>query len=49
VKTGTSEAGYTQVTFLENMLPAVKIVTKGTYFLISEKINPSVIGVKQGI
>lgn len=37
VKTGASEAGYTQVTFLENMLPAVKIVIKGTYFLVSEK------------
>ena len=37
VKTGASEAGYTQVTFLENMPLAVKIVTKGTYYLISEK------------
>lgn len=37
VKTGASEARYTQATFLENMPPAVKIVTKGTYYLISEK------------
>lgn len=36
VKTGISEAGYTQVTFLESIPPTVKIVTKGTYFLISE-------------
>lgn len=37
VKTGVSEAGYTQVSFLENFPSAAKIVTKGTYFLISEK------------
>lgn len=37
VRTGVSEAGYTQVSFLGNLPPAAKIVTKGTYFLISEK------------
>ncbi len=37
VKTGASEAGYTQVSFLENFPPSAKVVTKGTYFLVSEK------------
>ena len=37
VKTGISEAGYTQVNFLENFPPSAKVVTKGTYFLVSEK------------
>ncbi|MCL6103850.1 MAG: efflux RND transporter periplasmic adaptor subunit [Bacteroidetes bacterium] len=37
IKTGISEAGYTQVSFLENMPSVVKIVTKETYFLVSEK------------
>lgn len=37
VKTGASEAGYTQVSFLENFPASAKIVTKGTYFLVSEK------------
>jgi len=37
VKTSVSEAGYTQVSFLENVSSADKIVTKGTYFLVSEK------------
>lgn len=37
VKTGASEAGYTQVSFLENFSSSAKVVTKGTYFLVSEK------------
>lgn len=37
VKTGASEAGYTQVSFLENVPSSAKVVTKGTYFLVSEK------------
>lgn len=37
VKTGASEAGYTQVSFLENFPASAKAVTKGTYFLVSEK------------
>ncbi len=37
VKTGASEAGYTQVSFLESVPPSAKVVTKGTYFLVSEK------------
>ena len=37
VKTGASEAGYTQVSFLENFPSSAKVVTKGTYFLVSEK------------
>ena len=37
VKTGVSEAGYTQVNFLENFPSAARVVTKGTYFLVSEK------------
>lgn len=37
VKTGASEAGYTEVSFLENFPPSAKVVTKGTYFLVSEK------------
>lgn len=37
VKTGASEAGYTEVSFLENSPPSSKVVTKGTYFLVSEK------------
>ncbi len=37
VKSGGSEAGYTQVTFLENVTANVKIVTKGTYYIQSEK------------
>ena len=37
VKTGVSEAGYVQVSFLENFSPSAKIVTKGTFFIVSEK------------
>jgi len=37
VKTGASEGGYTQVSFLENFSSSAKVVTKGTYFLVSEK------------
>lgn len=37
VKTGVSEAGYTQVDFLENLPPSAKVVIKGTYFIVSEK------------
>lgn len=37
VKTGVSDAGYTQVRFLENFPSASKVVIKGTYFLVSEK------------
>lgn len=37
IKTGVSEAGYTQVSFLENFPASAKVVTKGTYFLVSEK------------
>lgn len=37
VKTGASEAGYTQVSFLENVPLSAKVVTRGSYFLISEK------------
>lgn len=37
VKTGVSNAGFTEVTFLENILPNAQIVTKGTYYIVSEK------------
>lgn len=37
VKTGVSNAGFTQVTFLENIPSDAKIATKGTYYIISEK------------
>lgn len=37
VKTGASESGYTQISFLESVPPYAKVVTKGTYFLVSEK------------
>ncbi|MDE3213986.1 MAG: efflux RND transporter periplasmic adaptor subunit [Bacteroidota bacterium] len=39
VRTGISEGGYTSVTFLEKLPPNVKIVTKGTYYLVSEAKN----------
>lgn len=37
VKTGVSNAGFTQVTFMENVALDAKIATKGTYYIISEK------------
>lgn len=37
VKTGISNAGFTQVTFMENIPPDTKIATKGSYYIISEK------------
>lgn len=39
VRTGVSEAGYTAVTFLGNLPPNAKIVTKGAYYLVSEAKN----------
>lgn len=37
VRTGISEAGYTAVTFLENLPPGARIVTKGVYYIVSER------------
>lgn len=37
MKTGISNAGFTQVTFIDNIPPDTKIATKGSYYIISEK------------
>ncbi|MDE3183151.1 MAG: efflux RND transporter periplasmic adaptor subunit [Bacteroidota bacterium] len=37
VKTGISNAGFTEVAFPENISQNARIVTKGTYYIISEK------------
>jgi cobalt-zinc-cadmium efflux system membrane fusion protein len=37
VKTGVSNAGFTQVTFMENIPSDAKIAIKGTYYIVSEK------------
>ena len=37
VKTGISDAGYTAVTFMKDLPPDTKIVTKGTYYIVSEE------------
>jgi cobalt-zinc-cadmium efflux system membrane fusion protein len=37
VKTGISNAGFTEVAFPENIPPNARIVTKGTYYIVSEK------------
>ncbi len=37
VKAGVSDEGYTAVSFLDSIPPNAKLVTKGTYYIVSEK------------